>query len=58
MLNTCQHPLDPDPAYQQRHVKIEVFAGDPPAAEDPSLAVRPENQRAWENNETYHSLRF
>jgi hypothetical protein len=58
VLNTCQHPLDPDPAYQHRHVKLEVLAGGPPAADDPSLAIRPENLRAWENNETYHALRF
>ena len=58
VLNACQHPLDPDPVYRHRHVKLEVFTGDPPAAEDLSLAVRAENQRAWENNEIYHSLRF
>ena len=58
VLNTCQHPLDPDPEYRHPHVKLEVFAGDPAAADDPSFAVRPENLRAWENNQTYHTLRF
>ncbi|MCB1132611.1 MAG: urea carboxylase-associated family protein [Verrucomicrobiae bacterium] len=58
VLNTCQHPLDPDPEYHPRPVKLEVFEGDPPALDDPSLTVRPENLRAWENNETYHALRF
>lgn len=58
VLNICQHPLDPDPVYQQRHVKIEVFDGPPATADDPSFTVRPENLRAWENNETYHLLRF
>jgi urea carboxylase-associated protein 2 len=58
VLNTCQHPLDPDPVYRHRHVKLEVFAGEPPALDDPSLTVRPENLRAWENNQTYHTLRF
>jgi uncharacterized protein len=57
VLNTCQHPLDPDPVYRHRHVKLEVFAGGLPALDDPSLTVRPENLRAWENNEIYHSLR-
>jgi urea carboxylase-associated protein 2 len=58
VVNTCQHPLDPDSVYQQRHVELEVFSGGPPATDDPSLAIRPENLRAWENNETYHTLRF
>ena len=58
VLNTCQHPLDPDPEYRHRHVKLEVLAGDPAAADDPCFTVRSENLRAWENNETYHNLRF
>lgn len=58
VLNTCQHPLDPDLVYRHRHVKLEVFSGDAPQADDPSLTVRPENFRAWENNQTYHTLRF
>lgn len=58
VLNTCLHPLDPDPVYRHRHVKLEVLTGGTPAADDPSLMVRPENQRAWENNQTYHTLRF
>lgn len=58
VLNICQHPLDPDPVYRHRHVQLEVFAGDAPATDDPSLTVRPENLRAWENNVTYHTLRF
>lgn len=58
VLNTCHHPLDPDPVYRHRHVKLEVYSGEPPAPEDASLTVRPENLRAWENNRTYHSLRI
>lgn len=58
VLNTCQHPLDPDSVYRHRNVKLEVFSGDPPALEDPSFTVRPENFRAWENNEIYHTLRL
>jgi uncharacterized protein len=58
VLNTCQHPLDPSPAYRQNPVKLEVFSGGPPTLEDPSLTIRPENLRAWENNEAYHSLKF
>ena len=58
VLNTCQHPLDPDPQYHPRRVKIEVMSGEPAQADDPSFAIRPENFRAWENNQSYHALRF
>lgn len=58
VLNTCLHPFDADPVYRQRHVNLEVFAGRPISKNDASFAIRSENQRAWENNETYHRLRF
>ncbi|WP_193211779.1 urea amidolyase associated protein UAAP1 [Luteolibacter marinus] len=58
VLNTCQHPFDPNPGYQPKPVKLEVVDGDLPAEDDPCFKVRPENFRAWENNETYHALRF
>ena len=58
VLNTCQHPLDPDPLYRHRQVQLEVFTGEAPTPDDPSLTIRPENLRAWENNEIYHTLRF
>jgi len=58
VLNTCQHPLDPDPCYHPRPVMLEVFDGPPATPDDPCLQVRPENLRAWENNATYHLLRF
>ena len=58
VLNTCQHPFDPDPVYQPHPVRLEVLAGEAPDLDDPSFVVRPENLRAWENNETYHALRF
>jgi uncharacterized protein len=57
VLNTCQHPLDPGATYRHRHVKLEVFSGESPSRDDPSLTVRPENLRAWDNNEIYHTLR-
>jgi urea carboxylase-associated protein 2 len=56
VLNTCQHPLDPHPAYRPTKVKLEVFPGSPPEANDASLTVRPENFRAHENNLTYLTL--
>jgi urea carboxylase-associated protein 2 len=57
VLNTSQHPLDPDPTYHPRTVRLEVFRTSPPAADDPSRQIRPENERAFQNNETYHALR-
>ena len=58
VLNTCQHPLDPDSVYRTKHVKLEILTGESPTPDDPSLTIRPENLRAWENNEIYHTLRF
>lgn len=57
VLHTLQHPLDPDPAYHPRRVRLEVFRTDPPAPDDPCRISRPENTRAYENTETYNLLR-
>ena len=56
VLNTCQHPLDPDPGYHPRRVRLEVFKNDPPAADDPSFTVRPENARAHRSTEEFYLL--
>ena len=56
VLNTCQHPLDPSPTYSPKPVKIEVLNGPPPARDDPSLSIRPENRRAFESTATYFAL--
>ncbi|MES2697255.1 MAG: urea amidolyase associated protein UAAP1 [Verrucomicrobiota bacterium] len=58
VLNTCQHPLDPDRNYHPRQVRLEVFRTPPPTLADPSIAIRPENARAFENNARYHALRY
>ena len=58
VINTCQHPLDPNPSYAPKPVKMEVYKSEPVAADDPCLLCRPENKRAWENTETYNRLRF
>lgn len=57
VLNTCQHPLDPDPAYHPREVKLEVFTTPLPAADDVCRNSRPENVRAFINTEDYYRLR-
>jgi urea carboxylase-associated protein 2 len=58
VLNTCQHPLDTAEAYRTNEIRLEVFDGVAAERGDPSLEVRDENLRAWENNMTYHNLRF
>ncbi|HXC02740.1 MAG TPA: urea amidolyase associated protein UAAP1 [Opitutaceae bacterium] len=57
VLNTCQHPLDPDPSYHPRSVRLDVFRTPPHNGDDPCLSSRPENERAYINTEAYHSLR-
>lgn len=57
VLNTCQHPLDPDPQYHPRDVRLEVFRTPLPTSDDPSFQIRPENLRAFQNTQTYHALR-
>lgn len=57
VLNTCQHPLDPDPEYQPREVRLDVFRSAPPAVDDACRLSRPENERAFLNTENYVALR-
>jgi len=57
VLNTCQHPLDPDPQYRSREVRLEVFRTPAPDAGDACRRSRPENERAFRNTEQYVELR-
>lgn len=57
VLNLCQHPLDPDPLYRPRPVRLEVLPGAPAGADDPCRRSRPENERAFRNTEDYFRLR-
>ena len=57
VLNTCQHPLDPDSQYRPRDVRLEVFRVPPPAPDDACRRSRPENERAFLNTENYVALR-
>jgi urea carboxylase-associated protein 2 len=56
VLNSCQHPLDPDPMYHPREVRLEVFRAAPPAADDACRRSCPENERAFLNTETHVAL--
>jgi uncharacterized protein len=57
VLNTCQHPLDPDPQYHPRSVRLDVFRSPLPSADDSCRRSRPENGRAFVNTENYYALR-
>lgn len=58
ILNTCQHPLDPDPDYAPGEVLLEVYPTEAPGGDDPCISSRPENARALANTTTYNALRF
>lgn len=58
VFNNCQHPLDTNPKFEPGTVKIEVFDSAPATLDDPCIQSRPENVRAFENNQAYHALRF
>lgn len=47
VLNTCQHPLDADPKYQPRPVKLEIVKTPPPGADDFCRNFRDENKRSF-----------
>jgi hypothetical protein len=47
VLNTCQHPLDPNPKYAPRPFKLTVLQTPPPAPDDFCRNFRGENQRSF-----------
>jgi uncharacterized protein len=47
VLNTCQHPMDPDPHYNPKPVHLAVWRSDPPADDDLCRTARPENARGF-----------
>jgi urea carboxylase-associated protein 2 len=47
VLNTCQHPMDPDPQYSPKPVRIAVWKSDSPGADDRCRIACPENERAF-----------
>ncbi len=46
VLNTCQHPLDPNPQYAPKPVKLDIIKTAPPGGDDYCRTFRPENGRA------------
>jgi uncharacterized protein YcgI (DUF1989 family) len=53
VLNTCQHPMDPDPVYQSNAVELEIKRVPTPAADDLCRQFRPENARGFTLTERY-----
>jgi urea carboxylase-associated protein 2 len=52
VLNTCQHPMDPQPKHNPRAVRLTVWNSDPPGADDLCRNLCPENQRGFILTET------
>jgi uncharacterized protein len=53
ILNTCQHPMDPDPIYAQRPVKLTLKKVEAPGPDDVCRTFRPENARGFTLTERY-----
>ena len=53
VLNTCQHPLDPNPKYEPRPVRLSVRQAGPAALDDLCRVSRPENGRGFILTERY-----
>jgi urea carboxylase-associated protein 2 len=53
LLNTCQHPMDPDPNYAQRAVKLTLKKVPAPTAEDLCRTACDENRRGFTLTERY-----
>jgi urea carboxylase-associated protein 2 len=53
ILNTCQHPLDPNPKYEPKPVQLSIRSGQRAAADDPCRLSRPENGRGFILTERY-----
>lgn len=54
VLNTCQHPMDPNPEYAPKPVTVQVRRMAAPAPDDACRVSRPENERGFINTERYH----
>jgi uncharacterized protein len=53
ILNTCQHPLDPNPRYAPKPVQLAIVRSAPAAPDDPCRLSRPENGRGFALTERY-----
>jgi urea carboxylase-associated protein 2 len=53
ILNTCQHPLDPNPKYEPRPVHLSILKTAPAAFDDACRQSRPQNDRGFILTERY-----
>ena len=53
VLNTCPHPLDPNPVYAPKPIKLSLLQTAPAAADDFCRNFRGENQRSFTLTERY-----
>ena len=53
ILNTCQHPLDPNPEYAPKPVKLTLKKVAMPGVDDRCRVFRPENARGFTLTERY-----
>ena len=53
ILNTCQHPLDPNPLYQPKPVRLSVRRVGVPGGDDLCRMSCPENMRGFTLTERY-----
>jgi urea carboxylase-associated protein 2 len=53
ILNTCQHPLDPNPRYEPKPVALSVRRVPAPGPDDACRTSRPENERGFTLTERY-----
>jgi urea carboxylase-associated protein 2 len=53
VLNTCPHPLAPNPTYAPKPVQLAIRRANPPGPDDPCRLSRPENGRGFTLTERY-----
>jgi urea carboxylase-associated protein 2 len=53
ILASCQHPLDPDAAYQPREARMTAWHSRPAPRNDPCRTRCPENERGFKNTEVW-----
>ena len=51
MLSTCPHPLDPNPEYAPKKVRLGAWRSELPGVDDYCRNFRPENTRGFHNTE-------